>query len=385
MILAAGFLALFMSGGTRFAIGLTLKPIVEELGWGRSELGLAVAMFQFVSAATMLIAGYLADRAGPRSVLAGGLLVSAIGIGFMSVMAAPWHALVLYGLVYAIGNGAASTIPVGVMVSRSFPDRIGLSNAIVTSGMSVGQFVMMSVLAAVLIAIGWRSVYLWLGVANLALVPLLLFTISKSTPMQATAARPVDGIGVGEAARSREFWLLVAIYAICGFNDFFVTTHVVAFAQDRGIEAFLSGNLLALMGITALFGVVVAGMLSDRCGPVWPTALAFAVRVAAFVLIMIDQSPISVAVFALAFGVTLLVTAPLTVAFVSEWFGMRHLGTLTGIITMVHHMFGGIGAYLGAAAFDATGTYDIAFGTMLATSVLALLITLFLRPRPLQL
>ena len=385
MILAAGFLALFMSGGTRFAIGLTLKPIVEELGWGRSELGLAVAMFQFVSAATMLIAGYLADRAGPRSVLAGGLLVSAIGIGFMSVMAAPWHALVLYGLVYAIGNGAASTIPVGVMVSRSFPDRIGLSNAIVTSGMSVGQFVMMSVLAAVLIAIGWRSVYLWLGVANLALVPLLLFTIPKSTPMQATAARPVDGIGVGEAARSREFWLLVAIYAICGFNDFFVTTHVVAFAQDRGIEAFLSGNLLALMGITALFGVVVAGMLSDRCGPVWPTALAFAVRVAAFVLIMIDQSPISVAVFALAFGVTLLVTAPLTVAFVSEWFGMRHLGALTGIITMVHHMFGGIGAYLGAAAFDATGTYDIAFGTMLATSVLALLITLFLRPRPLQL
>ena len=385
MILAAGFLALFMSGGTRFAIGLTLKPIVEELGWGRSELGLAVAMFQFVSAATMLIAGYLADRAGPRSVLAGGLFVSAIGIGFMSVMAAPWHALVLYGLVYAIGNGAASTIPVGVMVSRSFPDRIGLSNAIVTSGMSVGQFVMMSVLAAVLIAIGWRSVYLWLGVANLALVPLLLFTIPKSTPMQATAARPVDGIGVGEAARSREFWLLVAIYAICGFNDFFVTTHVVAFAQDRGIEAFLSGNLLALMGITALFGVVVAGMLSDRCGPVWPTALAFAVRVGAFALIIIDQSPISVAVFALAFGVTLLVTAPLTVAFVSEWFGMRHLGALTGIITMVHHMFGGIGAYLGAAAFDATGTYDIAFGTMLATSVLALLITLFLRPRPLQL
>ena len=83
--------------------------------------------------------------------------------------------------------------------------------------------------------------------------------------------------------------------------------------------------------------------------------------------------------FALAFGVTLLVTAPLTVAFVAAWFGMRHLGTLTGIITMVHHMFGGLGAYLGAAAFDATDTYDIAFATMLATSVLALLLTLLLR------
>ena len=382
LLLAAGFLALFMSGGTRFAIGLTLKPIVEELGWARTELGLAVAMFQIVSAATMLISGYLADRAGPRSVLAGGLFVSAIGIGLMAVMTAPWHAIILYGLIYAIGNGAASTIPVGVMVSRSFPDRIGLSNAIVTSGMSVGQFVIMSVLAAVLISIGWRSVYLWLGVVNLALVPLLLVAIPKSTPTQASIGRPLEGIGVREAALSRRFWLLVAIYAICGFNDFFVTTHVVAFAQDRGIGVFLSGNLLAAMGVTALVGVILAGTLSDRSGPIMPTALAFAIRVAAFALIMIDQSPVSVTVFALAFGLTLLVTAPLTVAFVSEWFGMRHLGALTGVITMVHHMFGGLGAYLGAFAFDATGTYDIAFATMFATSAVALLLTLLLRFPP---
>ena len=30
LVLAAGFLLLFVSGGARFAIGLTLKPIVEE-------------------------------------------------------------------------------------------------------------------------------------------------------------------------------------------------------------------------------------------------------------------------------------------------------------------------------------------------------------------
>jgi hypothetical protein len=46
---------------------------------------------------------------------------------------------------------------------------------------------------------------------------------------------------------------------------------------------------------------------------------------------------------------------------------------------MVHQIFGGIGAYLGAAVFDATGTYDIAFSMMLAVSLLALLLTLLLR------
>jgi methanogenic corrinoid protein MtbC1 len=33
----------------------------------------------------------------------------------------------------------------------------------------------------------------------------------------------------------------------------------------------------------------------------------------------------------------------------------RHLGALTGLITMVHRIFGDIGAYLGATVFDVTG------------------------------
>ena len=45
--------------------------------------------------------------------------------------------------------------------------------------------------------------------------------------------------------RSRQFVLLVIIYAICGFQDFFVATHVVAFAQDQGVGTVLAGNLLA--------------------------------------------------------------------------------------------------------------------------------------------
>ncbi|MGA7973856.1 MAG: MFS transporter, partial [Pseudolabrys sp.] len=68
-VLAAGFLVLFIGGGARFTIGLTLKPMVDELGWGRSELGGAVALFMVVSAVAMFAAGQLADRAGPRAVL----------------------------------------------------------------------------------------------------------------------------------------------------------------------------------------------------------------------------------------------------------------------------------------------------------------------------
>ena len=372
VVLAAGFFILFIGGGARFAIGLTLKPMVEEFGWERSQLGAAVAVFQIVSAAAMLVAGMLADRMSLRWVLGGGLAASGVAIGMMSLVSAPWHALVIYGILFAIGNGVASMSPVGVMVTRVFPGRIGLVNAIVTSGMSVGQLVMIAVLAAMLVTIGWRSVFVWLGVLYLLLLPLLLAAIPGEADAKTRAAiPPKSGMSMAEAARTRQFWLLLLVYAVCGFGDFFVSTHVVAFAQDRGISTLVAGNLLALMGATGLLGVIVAGYYSDRSGPVWPAALCFVARACVFALVLFDQSPVSVAVFALVFGLTFLVTAPLTVVFVRDAFGTRNLGSLTGLITMVHHICGGIGAYMGARMFDVTGHYDDAFLIMFAVSAIA--------------
>jgi predicted MFS family arabinose efflux permease len=374
LILAAGFLVLLVGGGARFAIGLTFKPMVDDLGWLRSDLGLAVATYLTVSAVATFVAGRLADRIGARSLLAAGTALGGVGIGLMSLVSAPWHAMLLYGVIFAVGNGAASLTTVGVMVTRAAPQRAGLANAFAISGQSFGQLAMISVLAAVLVQIGWRSVFIWLAAAHLLLMPLFLLALPGGSQARATHAPPA-GESLRSAFRTRKFWLLLAVYAICGLQDFFVGTHVVAFAQDRGVDALFAGNLLALMGLTALVGVLAAGALADRAGAVLPTAAAFAARIAVFTLVAIDQSALSISIFALVYGATFLVTAPLTVVFVRESFGMKHLGALTGLVTMVHQVFGGIGAYGGALAFDATGSYDAAFALMLASSVLALVLT----------
>src|SRR3954471_7570940 len=372
--LAACFLVLFVGGGARFAIGLTFRPMVDEFGWARGELGLAVGAYMLVSAVATFIAGRLADRLSPRALLIGGTIIGGIGIGGMSLVTQPWHALLLYGVVFAIGNGIASLVIVGVIVMRIYPGRAGLADAVAISGMSVGQLIMIAVLAGLLAQIGWRSVFVWVGLAHLALLPLLL-----ALPRASSAPPPgTVSLSLGEAARTPRFWLLLAIYAICGLDDFFVTTHVAAFAQDRGLGVMAAGNLLALMGLTGLAGVIASGLASDRLGPIWPTAAAFAARILVFGWIALDQSPLSIAIFALVFGATFLVTAPLTAVFVRESFGTQNLGALTGLITMVHQIFGGVGAYAGAAIFDATGAYDAAFVLMLVSAVAALALTLML-------
>ncbi len=376
-ILVSGFLVLFVSGGARFAIGLTLKPMAEELHWGRSTIGLAVAVFLAVSAACMFVAGRLADRYNPRTVLGAGLALSAAGIGFMGEVQAPWQALVLYGGLFAVGNGIASLTPIGVIVNRRFPNRTGLANAVAISGTGVGQLVMIAGFAAVLVDIGWRAVYGWLGIVHLLLIPVILLTVGsgRAAPPRARDAR---GTFAG-ALRTRHFWTLALIYAICGFQDFFVSTHVVAFAQDRGVEDLLAGNLLAFMGLTGLFGVLLAGAWSDRSGPVWATLACFVLRVALFWAILLHQQTPSIAVFALLFGVTFWMTAPLTLIFVRQAFGSAHLGALSGLLVMIHHMCGGLGALTGAVAFDTQGHYDTVFALMLLLSFLAAALTLMAR------
>ncbi|MDH3742143.1 MAG: MFS transporter [Hyphomicrobiales bacterium] len=372
-VLIVGFLVLFVGGGSRFAIGLVLKPMAEELDWTRGALGATAGIFLVVSAVCMFVSGRLSDRFSLRSVLCGGLLISALGIGSMSYVSTPWQALLFYGIVFAVGNGLASIAPVGVMISRWFADRIGLANATTTSGIGIGQLFIIAGLATALSDIGWRSAFVWLAIANLVLLPVVFANLGRSQAgaFARTAPRTDSGTTLREAMRTRQFWLLLLAYAICGFQDFFVATHIVAFAQDHDVDTLLAGYMLAAMGLTGVIGVMLAGAWSDRHGPKRATVFCFLLRIAIFGLILFDQSTVSVATFALLYGITFWLTAPLTVVFTRNAFGAAHLGAISGLIVMVHHMCGGLGAYVGAAIFDAQGNYDLVFVLMFALSVAA--------------
>lgn len=178
-VVAIGFAVMFVSGGSRHAIGLVLKPMAEDFGWARSEIGATVALFLVVTALCMYFSGHLADRISVRAVLGGGFLVSAFGIGLMALVTEPWHAYLLYGVAFAAGNGVASVIPISVMVSRQFPDKMGTANSMAISGMGLGQLAIISALTGVLITMGWDSVFLWLGLINLLMVPVVLWLIRE--------------------------------------------------------------------------------------------------------------------------------------------------------------------------------------------------------------
>ncbi len=385
-MLAACFLVLLFNAGARFAIGLLLQPMAADLDWSRSALSLNVTLFMVLSACALPFVGRLVDRVGAGAVLGAAVVVSALGLAGMSAVERPWQALLFYGVVFALGSAGASITPVGVLLSRWYPHRMGMANSIAISGMGAGQLLVISALAAQLAAIGWRGSFLALAAATLICVlPLLLLARQAAGPAPAAATPAAGGAGGATTLRaalaSRRFWLLLVIYAICGFQDFLVATHVVAFAVDEGVSVLFAGNILAFMGLAGLGGVLLTGVMNDRFGPVPPTAVCFLLRALLCAVLMVSREPAVIAGAALVFGATFWVTAPLAVVFGRQIAALSLLGTVTGLITMVHHSAGGLGALVGASIFDARGSYDAAFALMLALSALALGLTLVL-PRP---
>ena len=400
-LLAVCFLVLFFNGGARFAIGLVLHPMAYDLAWSRSALSLSVTVFMVLSACTLPLVGQLVDRFGARAVLGASVLLSSLGLAAMSVIERPWEALLFYGVVFAIGTAGTSVTPIGVLLSRWYPHRMGMANSIAISGMGVGQLLVISVLAVQLTTYGWRGSFLALGVATLVCVLPLVLAMAKAgpAPSPASASSPASGRSAGtrrrapveggaatlrETLASRRLQLLLLIYAICGFQDFLVATHVVAFALDEGVDMLLAGNMLAFMGLTGLAGVLLAGVLNDRYGPVLPTVLCFVLRIGVSALVLASREPAVIVGAALLYGVTFWMTAPLAVVFAREVAGLALLGTVSGLITMVHHVTGGLGALVGASVFDAYGSYHRAFVGMLVLSVIALALTLALPRNPVR-
>ena len=389
VILFTGFTVMFLSGGSRFAFGLVLKPMSEDLGWSRSTLSLAVMVFMMAAAVGLPVAGRLVDRYSLKWTMVGGAVLAALGIGLMAVVQSPWHLFMVYGLLYGFASAGIGNPTVGVMISRWFDRGRGIATSVAVSGNSLGTLVIIVLLTAALNSMGWRAAYLALGAANLLIMaPLVLFAV-RSHPSPTATARPSDrsdGSGINEPVqpisailRSNPFLMLVGIYIICGFQDFLVAIHIVAFAQDQGVGSVLSGNLLAVLGVMGFLGVLVAGWMSDTLGPGKPTLLCFVIRICTFTLISVYQSATGIILFAALYGFTFFITAPLTVIFGGKIFGPVRLGTVAGLISAVHMVAGGMGALAGAAIFDKLGSYDGAFVLMLAMSVIGVAITLMVR------
>ena len=390
-----GAMAAQMTMGAIYARGPLTPAMVEELGWARGDLMLASSPQTWMTALASPVAGYLTARYGARPVvLFGTLWVSVVFFGLSHVQTL-WQ---MFAVSIGVGILVASVgdVAVGTVVSRWVEKGRGLALGVVYSGSNLGGLLGSAAAGILLVMVGWREAFVWIGLATTALLfPLVALTVRDppkgSMPGSTLAEADSDvseaaaGIPLREALRTREFWLLsVALFL---FYVYFigVNANLPLYLTDIGlsrVDVALNYGLMVGVGVFAKIGI---GLLADRFDAKLSLLVCFAfVIVAAALLLGLSVAPRLVVVFVSVHGLATMAQNVVYPTIVAWCFGTKHMAEIYGVMMLALLPGGVIGPVALGYMHDQFGSYHLAFQILLALTVASFAMLAMLRPVPIS-
>jgi len=277
-----------------YSLGPFIAPLQQEFGWSRAQIALGLTVASFVSALFCIPVGILVDRKGPRRIgLIGVVLITAMFalLGTATGAVANW---VLLWVAIALGTlWVQATVWTSAVTSR-FEKSRGMALAVTLSGASISAAVF-PVLATWLIgAYGWRSAFMGMAAIWAALVfPILLFFFrsAKDEIVEAPAVTPqiaivASGLSLSEGLRSPTLYKLLMAAGLFSFTTIGAVVHFVPILTDSGAAPLAAAGIASLVGIFSIVGRLGTGLLLDRFPAQNVGALAFLLPIVGCVLLL---------------------------------------------------------------------------------------------------
>jgi MFS transporter, OFA family, oxalate/formate antiporter len=380
LIVGACFCLTITMGETFWTFGVFFKPLQQEFGWSRALVSSIFTAFLLGYAISVVASGRLVDRYNPKPVLLVSALLIVSGLCLCSV-AATIDRFRVFLFVVGLGSGATWSVP-NVTVQRWFYGKkhAGLALGIVISGVGVGALIFGPLINFLIQSYGWRSTFLTLGII-FGVVVVAATLVLKPSPRDTMAVRkdPEEtGLlaGTDHPAGNRWYasWAFVAFLfvVIVGVFTFqIISTHLVPHATDQGISPSAAAAAVGLMGGFSIPGRVLSGLFSARLGWHRLLSLSYFGMGASMVSLWLLGDIWMLHLFAFSYGVFHGVRISAMIGVLPEIFGMGSLGELIGISSAAGQLVSALAPIAAGALFDATGSYSLAFLSIVLLSVAA--------------
>ena len=251
----------------RSALAIANPLIRRDLGVSAGQMGLLLSAFLWVYAFAQLPVGALIDRIRPRRALGFGLALwsaaQAAG-GFVGGFGAFVGARALLGL------GEAPMFPTAAAVVRAWfkPDRRTGPTGIWNSASALAQAIAPPALTLLMLAVGWRAMFVTLGLAGFALAAVWLRVYRDRRRRARPSVTTTPAAAWGLLFRRRETWGLMAgnfgvIYVLWLYS-----TWLPGYLEiQRGLSISKAGLVSAVPFGVSVISSIGGGMAVDRLTP----------------------------------------------------------------------------------------------------------------------
>jgi MFS family permease len=364
------------------AFGVFLPVLSGAFGWTRGAVSLALSINLVLGGAAAFAVATVADRRGPRGVLALTVLVGAAGLLLTSRIGALWHYYLTYGVMVGIGFSSVYVLTTAT-VARWFVTRRGLALAVVLSGFNLGWLVGGPLAAALIEHLGWRRAYV--------AIALVVGGLGVPACLRVRFPRPSD-VTQGEAASSHSearatvrasfrraladarLWLIAGGWFSTGLVFMMVTAHCVPFARDRGLSLDRASLLLTAYGVGSAAGRLGSGLVADRFGASLTMYVCVAIQALALGVLVAAPPAWALTAVLVVFGVGASGADNAVVKIVPEVFGLAALASVMSVLSLGWRFGGALGPAGAGFLYDLTRSYTLPFGLGLAILGLSVLL-----------
>ena len=323
-------------------------PMQDAFGFSKTQIGILLSTFGFVSLITYIPGGWLADHVAPRKLISAALVITSAGGFVFSTFPSFEICVLLHGL-WGVTTGCIFWSAL-IKATRNWgtEKEQGRAFGILEGGRNSVDMVIATIMLSVFAFRGASDAALSEQIISYALAALILAIIVWMVMEDDTALRKnkqevqptLTAAGIRVVLRLPIVWLM-AIIIMAAYSGYWGVVYFTPYAT----ETFALGSVLggavgtAKLWIAAL-AAVIAGFIADRIGPAKAVLGAFILMTSGFLifallpgkpsllpLLLINVAVISSAVYALR-GIyfSLLEQGGIPIAVT---------GTATGVISLI--------------------------------------------------
>jgi len=344
-------------------------------------------------AITMIFAGKLQQKYGPKKIAMLGGVIIAVGVISSAAMTTLFGLLITYGILFGMGIGFGYVCPIAC-ANKWFPDKKGLINGIAVAGFGAGAFIFNFLIRA-FAAISIQVMFVLLGVIYFILIIVGALTLNNPPegwkPEGWTPPPPSEESGRSgleferrQTVKLPQFWMLWAMFILSAISGLMVIGSFAAFSRSDPSYVISTADFILIGSLAALFngaGRVFWGKMADLLNYKKAMIIMFLVQ-AGLVLIYFSTNAniiyfmiITCAIF-FCFGGNFSLFPTAT----ADLFGSKNLGENYGIVFTAYGVAGFVGAVGVNLLVTAFGNYLLLFTVMGVMSIIAVILAFILKP-----